>query len=413
MPRLTDSKIRLAIKQTVAAAKSRKLYDEDGLYLQMKPRGSDCGAWWRQRYVFEGREQLLSVGVYPTIGIAKARERGEQIRTQAANDINPSAARKDHKAAQRSASERTFKAITTEWLAKTGGARGWSADHRERVKRRFEVHFFPWLGSKDIATIDDEAILQCVHRVADAELIDTSRRAFAEIDALMRYARGRRYIKVNPIASVRAGEVLPVAKLKHHASLKDPEQVGQLLRAIDAYHGSFVVRSALQFLPLVFVRPGELQHAQWPEFSLDGDKPEWRIPAARMKMRELHVVPLSRQAVAILRELKPVTGADDKGFVFPQARNASRPISENTLNVALRSLGYTNEQQTAHGFRSTASTLLNEQGFNKDWIERQLAHGERDKSRDSYNAAQYLSERRRMMQAWADYLVRLKEGAVS
>jgi integrase len=199
---------------------------------------------------------------------------------------------------------------------------------------------------------------------------------------------------------------LPSVKVKHHAALKDPAQVGGLLRAIENYHGGFVVRCALRFSPLVFVRPGELQGAVWSEFDLEGA--EWRIPPERMKMREQHIVPLSTQAVAILRDLHAVSGPD--GYVFHQARNASRPISENTVNVALRACGYTKEQQTAHGFRSTASTLLNELGFNKDWIERQLAHGERDKSRDSYNSAQYLPQRRDMMQKWADHLDLLKAG---
>jgi len=291
-------------------------------------------------------------------------------------------------------------------LNRTGSARNWTADHRERVERRFVVHFYPWVGTKDIAAIEEDVILQCLHRIADRGLIDTARRAFSEIEALLRYAKGRRYIKVNPIAGIPADEILPERKLKHHASLKEPAQVGALMRAIDAYHGGFVVRSALRFAPLVFVRPGELRLARWEEFRLDGQNPEWRIPATRMKMGEQHIVPLSRQAIAILRELQPVTGPD--GLVFPQTRNASRPISENTLNVALQTLGYTHEQQTPHGFRSTASTLLNEQGWNRDAIERQLAHGPRDKVRGAYNSAEYLPERRKMMEAWADYLDGLK-----
>src|ERR1039458_2586320 len=203
--------------------------------------------------------------------------------------------------------------------------------------------------------------------------------------------------------------LLPTRKATHHAGIKDPVQLGALLRAIDTYHGGPVVRLALRLAPLVFVRPGELQGARWEEFHLEGSNPEWRIPAERMKSREQHIVPLSRQAIAILRELEPLTGPD--GYLFPQARNASRSISNMTLNAALRACGYTTEQQTAHGFRSTASTLLNEQGFPPDVIERQLAHGPRDKTRAAYNSAQYLPERRKMMQAWADYLDGLKVGA--
>jgi integrase len=196
---------------------------------------------------------------------------------------------------------------------------------------------------------------------------------------------------------------------RHHASITDPKRVGELLRAIAGFGGTLPVASALRLAALVFVRPGELRKAVWSEFELDGDEPLWRIPAERMKMREQHLVPLAKQAVAILRDLQPLTGPD--GYVFPSVRNASRPMSENTLNVALRRLGYDKHTMTAHGFRSMASTLLNEQQWHKDAIERQLAHGERDTVRGSYNFAEHLPERRKMMQAWADYLDGLRAGA--
>jgi integrase len=397
MPKLSDTKIRSAKPRE----KPYKLFDGDGLYLIV---GAGKARWWRQRYFWNAKEQTLSVGTYPEISLALARTRGAAIRKQAATGVDPSVDRQDQKIARLTAAERTYKTVTAEWLARTSKARGWTADHTERVARRLEVHFTPWLGHKDVATIDGDDVLRCLRRMEDRNLIDTARRALSENDLIFRYAKTRGYVKTNPIADLRGPDTLPAVKVKHHAALKDPAEVGALMRAIDAYHGGFVVRSALRFLPLVFTRPGELQNARWSEFDLDAA--EWRIPAERMKMREQHIVPLSRHAVEILRELHQVTGPD--GYVFPQARNASRPISENTLNVALRACGYTKEQQTAHGFRSTASTLLNEQGWNADAIERQLAHGERDKSRDSYNAAQYLPERRKMMQAWADYLDRLK-----
>ena len=196
---------------------------------------------------------------------------------------------------------------------------------------------------------------------------------------------------------------------RHHASITDPKQVGELLRAIDGFGGTFPVACALRLAPLLFVRPGELRRADWSEFDLNGTHPQWRIPARRMKMREQHIVPLAKQAVAILRELHPLTGPT--GFVFPSVRNASRPMSENTLNVALRRLGYDKNTMTAHGFRSLASSLLNEQQWHRDAIERQLSHGERDRIRAAYNHADYLPERRRMMQAWADYLETLRTGA--
>jgi integrase len=306
---------------------------------------------------------------------------------------------------RRSAAGRAFKTIALEWLEKTSTARKWTADHTERVRCRFETHFFPWLGHKDIQEVTDDAILACIRRIEDRNLLDTAHRALSEVDALCRFAKRRKYTKHNVVAEVRGPDTLPRVKVTHHAAIVDPAELAPRLRAIDAYPGAFAVRCALRFLPLVFVRPGELRWSTWSEFDFDGA--EWRIPAERIKMREYHIVPLSRQALEILTELRPLTG-DRTGYVFPQVRNPSRPISENTINVALRSIGYAKDQQTGHGFRRIASTLLNEQGFNPDAIERQLAHGDRDEIRGVYNAAQYLPERRKMMQEWADYLDGLK-----
>ena len=405
MPKLSDTKIR--------AAKPRlrpyKLFDQDGLYVLVTPAG---GRWWRQRYRWGGKEKLLSLGVYPEIELATARERSAEIRKQVANGIDPGAVRIERKVAQAAAGETTFKAITLEWIANMLKARGLSPDHIERTTRRFEVHLFPWIGHKAIASVTDDDVLACIRRIEGAKLIDTAHRALSQCDAMFRYAKARKHIKHNPIADIERGDTLPTIDVKHHAAIIEPAKVGALMRALDAYDGSFVVRSALKLAPLLFVRPGELRHAEWSEFNLDSKEPEWRIPAPKMKMREQHIVPLSRQAVAILRELQPMTGSDGRGYVFPSNRNASRPMSENTLNVALRACGYAKDQQTAHGFRTTASTLLNEQGWNKDAIERQLAHGERDKVRAAYNAAEYLHERRKMMQAYADYLDALKAGKV-
>jgi integrase len=399
MPKLSDT----ALKNAKPRAKPYKKYDVDGLYFLINPDGSK---WGRQRYFLDGKEKVLSVGVYPDVSLALAREKGTAIRKQAGAAVDPSADRKDKKIARLNAAERTYKAVAAEWLKQTAKARAWTPEHTERIERRIAVHFTPWLGTKDVATITEDDVMSCLRRMEDAELIDTARRALADADLIFRFAKKRNYVKANPVAELRGPDTLPAVKVKHHAALKDPQQVGGLLRAIDAYHGGFVVRSALRFLPLVFVRPGELQNAKWSEFDLEAEQPQWRIAAERMKMREQHIVPLSRQAVAILRELHQVTGPD--GYVFPQVRNASRPISENTINVALRACGYTKDQQTAHGFRSTASTLLNEEGWRADAIERQLAHGERDKSRGSYNFAEYMPERRKMMQAWADYLDKLR-----
>jgi integrase len=397
MPKLSDTRVRSA----KARAKPYKISDADGLYLIVRPDGR---RWWRVKYRWSGKEQTLSLGVYPDTSLATARKGCAAIRVQLAENINPGEQRREAKLAQISSAERTYKAIAVEWLSTTGDALQWTPAHRARIGRRREVHFDPWLGRKDIGDVTEQDIATRLDHLVRARLFDTARRARSENHQLFRFAKQRRLIAHNPVTELLGPGALPSAKVKHHAALKDPVQVGALLRAIDAYHGGAVVRSALQFLPHVFVRPGELQNAVWSEFDLDGA--EWRIPAARMKMGEHHIVPLSRQAIAILRELHVLTGP--QGYVFPQVRNASRPISENTLNASLRGLGFDKNQQTAHGFRSTASTLLNEQGFNPDAIERQLAHGERNKVRAAYNAAQHLPERRKMMQAWSDYLGGLK-----
>lgn len=404
MPKLSDAKIRA----TKPRQRPYKLFDTHGLYLLITPAG---GRWWRQRYRWGGKEKLLSLGTYPEVALTTARERSAEIRKQVANDIDPGAARIEQKVAMAAAGETTFKAIALQWIENMLKARGLSADHVERTTRRFEVHLFPWLGHKPIGSVTDDDVLKCIRRIEGAKLIDTAHRALSQCDAMFRFAKARKYIKHNPIADIERGDTLPTIDVKHHAAIIEPAKVGALMRALDAYDGSFVVRSALRIAPLLFVRPGELRHAEWQEFQLDGNEPEWRIPGPKMKMREQHIVPLSKQAVAILRELAPVTGADGVGYVFPSNRNASRPMSENTLNVALRACGYAKDQHTAHGFRTTASTLLNEQGWNRDAVERQLAHGERNKVRAAYNAAEYLPERRKMMQAWADYLDGLRAGS--
>jgi len=398
---LKDTKIRAAKPR----AKPYKLYDEDGLFLIVTPKG---GRWWRVRYYWQGREQLLSLGTYPEISLAAARERRDDVRTLVKQGTNPSVARQEQKAQERDARDQSYEAVALEWLGHTSKFRKWTEDHIERVKRRQEVHFIPWLGKKHVAQVTDDDVLACIKRISGRGLLDTAYRARAEVDAIFRYAKKWKMVKVNPVTDLRGADVLPKHKVQHHSAITDPAQFGMLLRALDTYPGGFTVRCALQFQALVFVRPGELRLATWSEFDLVNA--EWRIPAERMKMREHHVVPLSRQAVAVLRALQPLTGPD--GFVFPQVRNASRPISNNTLNAALRVLGYTKGQASAHGFRSTASTLLNESGdWRPDAIELQLAHRERDESRGAYNRASLMPERRKMMQAWADYLDELRTTA--
>ena len=272
------------------------------------------------------------------------------------------------------------------------------------ILHRLERDAFPWIGSRNIAEITAPQLLTVLRRIEHRGAVETAHRILQVCGQVFRYAVATGRAERDPSADLRGA--LPPSKAKHLASITDPARIGELLRAIDGYRGSFIVRCALRLSPLLFVRPGELRKAEWREFDLDAG--EWRIPAARMKARAPHVVPLARQSLEILRELEPLTGGGH--YVFPGNRSEKRPMSENTTTAALRRLGFEQGGMTAHGFRSMASTMLNEQGWNRDAIERQLAHAERDKVRAAYNYAQHLVERRKMMQAWADHLDALRAG---
>jgi integrase len=386
----------VAIRAAKPREKAYKLTDGDGLTLIVNPNGAK---WWRFRYRFAGREKMLSLGTYPEVSVKMARERRDSARKLVAEGIDPSAKRRAEKVAQSD----SFEAVAREWFAKFSTA--WATNHSSKVIRRLELDLFPWLGSRPIASITAPELLTCLRRIEARGALDTAHRAHQNCGQVFRYAIATGRAERDPSADLRGA--LPPVTGGHFASIKEPAKIGQLLRAIDGYQGTLIARCALRLAPLVFVRPGELRHAKWPEFDLDAA--EWRIPAARMKARVQHIVPLSRQAVAILRELYPLTGSD--GYLFPSVRTPQRPMSENTVNAALRRLGYTSDDMTAHGFRSIASTLLNEQGWNRDAIERQLAHGERDPVRAAYNYAEHLPERQRMMQAWSDFLDGLRTGA--
>jgi integrase len=402
MPKLSDTKIR----SSKPRSKPYKLYDTDGLFIIVNPNGSK---WWRQRYRFAGREQLLSLGVYDTISLADAREKGAEIRKQVAKEIDPSANRKARSAALIDARANTLKAVALAWHAKFKPQ--WTAHHAHRVLQRIEDNVFPWLGAKAIRDVTSADILACIDRMAQREAYDTARRVLQILKKIFKWAIGRGLIAASPAAHIEPKEQLPSVDVTHRAAITDPTQLGALMRAMDSYQGGFVVKCALNLIALTFVRPGELRHAEWPEFDLDGKDATWRIPASKMKMGgEDHIVPLSKQAVGLLREIQPLTGADGRGYVFPGTRNSSRPLSDNTLNAALRTMGFSQEQHSSHGFRRTASTLLNLQQWNKDAIELQLAHMPRDKVRATYNGADHLPLRRKMMQAWADYLDGLRAG---
>jgi integrase len=379
--------------------KPRKLADERGLYLLI----NQVGKYWRFDYRFNNKRKTLALGVYPDVSLALARERRDAARMQLANGIDPGENRKAQKAAAQGRAANSFEAVAREWFAKFSP--NWVDSHASKIFLRLQNDVFPWLGERPIAEIAAPEILTCLRRVEQRGAVETAHRVLQNCGQVFRYAVATGRALRDPCGDLRGA--LPPVKQRHHPSITDPAEIGKLLRTISGYQGSFVTKCALQLAPLVFVRPGELRKAEWEEIDLD--QAEWRIPGAKMKMREVHIVPLATQVVTILRDLKKLTGTGR--YLFPGARTNDRPMSENTINAALRRLDYGSDELTGHGFRSMASTLLNEQGWHRDAIERQLAHGERNSVRAAYNYAEHLPERRRMMQAWADFLMGLADGA--
>ncbi len=388
------------VKNAKPKDKSYKMADERGLYLLVNPNGSKL---WKMKYRYVGREKKLSFGSYPDVSLAQAREMRDDARSKLAKDIDPGVLKNSLKRSKQIAAENSFEIIAREWHAKFTPK--WTKEHGERILIRLEQNIFPWVGKRPIIEITAPELFSALRRVEARGAIETAHRISQVCGQVFRYAIVTGRAERDPSADLR-GALAPV-KQKHHASITDPLKVGKLLQAINAYEGFFVTKCALQLAPLFFVRPGELRHAEWSEFDLE--KAEWRIPAEKMKMREQHIVPLSTQAITLLQELKAFTGHSK--YVFPSVRSSKRPMSENTVLGALRRLGYTTDEMTGHGFRSMASTLLNEQGWNRDAIERQLAHAERNNIRAAYNYAEYLPERRKMMQHWANYLDALANGA--
>lgn len=393
---LTDKEISNA-KPT---PKAKRLFDGGGLYLEVAPSG---GKWWRFKYRFGGKEKRISLGVYPDVGLKDARARRGDARKLLADGIDPGAHRKATKAMQAERASNSFEAVAREWFVKNSAE--WVESHSDKIIRRLERDVFPWIGGRPIHEITAKELLTVLRRIEDRGAIETAHRAHQNCGQVFRYAVVTGRAERDPSGDLR-GALTPW-KPKHYVTLTDPKAIGDLLRAIDGYHGNFITKCALRLAPLLFVRPGELRRAEWSEINLD--KGEWRIPAEKMKARVKHIVPLSPQAVSILRELHPLT--ERAQWVFPGVRTNDEPMSENTINAALRRLGYGKEEMTGHGFRGMASTILHEQGWLTDVIERQLAHSERNSVKAAYNHAEHLPERRRMMQAWADYLDGLKAGA--
>ena len=394
--KLTDTKIKNAKPQE----RPYKLFDGGGLYLLIARQADGTASrWWRLKYRFRGREKVLALGVYPAIGLKAARAAAAVARKALLCGVDPSV----EKASAKLVQSDTFKAVAEEWLGMQ--AKKLATVTLSKARWMLETFTYPRLGDKLINEIKAPEMLAALRAIESKGHHETATRTKQRVGQVMRYAIATGRAERDITADLR-GALAPVPT-KNRAAITDPSRVGELLRAVDGYQGEPATAAALKLAPLTFVRPGELRGAEWREFDLEAA--EWRIPPERMKMGEAHIVPLSRQAIEILTGLRATS--HKTRFLFPSLRTRDRPMSENTLNAALRRLGYTAEQMTAHGFRAMASTLLNEQGFPPDVIELQRAHAERNKVRAAYNRATRLPERRKMMQAWADYLDALRAGA--
>jgi integrase len=384
---LSDAKVRNAKPR----AKPYKIADGEGLFLLVTPAGSK---YWRLKYFFARKERLLALGVYPEIMLSDARERRFQARKILAAGNDPSETKKEAKRQVSLKTANSFEIVAREWLEKRNHE--WAPITAEATRGRLERYILPKLGQRPIADISAPEVLTMLRSVEQRGALDTTQRVMRICGQVFMYAIATGRAERNPVPDLRGALKTPV--VQHRAFLKESE-LPLYLKRLEAYDGHPQTRLALRFLLLTFVRTNELRGAQWTE--IEWDKAEWRIPAERTKMKELHIVPLSGQAIAVLRELQKLSG--NRQYVFPNQHNPATFMSENTMLYALYRMGY-HSRTTGHGFRSTASTILNEHDFRADVIERQLAHTERNAVRAAYNHAQYLPERRKMMQWWADYL---------
>jgi integrase len=380
--------------------KPYKLSDEKGLHILINQNGSK---YFRLKYRFAGKEKTLALGVYPETTLKQAREKRDVARKQIADGIDPNENKKAVKESKAESAANSFEIVAREWGAKK--VNDWD-DKNNRAKRMLERNIFPWLGNKPITDILPKDILTCLRRVEDRGTIETAHRTLQICGQVFRYAVATSRVDRDITPDLRGA--LPPAKGEHFAAITEPKQVAELLRAIDSYQGSLSAISALKIAPMVFVRPGELRAAEWKH--IDFDAREWRYFVTKTKTE--HIVPLSIQAIAILQELQPLTGHGRFIFASERTPRGDRCMSENTLNAALKRLGYGKDVMTAHGFRAMARTILDEVlGFRPDFIEHQLAHAVRDANGRAYNRTSHLAERHKMMQSWADYLDALKSSA--
>lgn len=384
------------VKTRKGNGKVQKHADGGGLFLYITPEGKKS---WRLGYRFMGKQKLLVIGPYPSISLKEARERREEAKKLLVDNIDPSTAKQEAKRVAASAAKNSFQVIALEWLEKY--SINWTPAYKNHILRRLEKYIFPALGKRPIKSINAPELLEALQRAENKGAGFMAHMALNECGRIFRYAIVTARAERDIAADLR-GALTPMSYNRHFAAVTESKEVGKLLLALDAYKGTFTLRCALRLSPLVFVRPGELARAEWKE--IDFETNEWRIPAERMKMRQMHIVPLARQAVEILQEAHKLSGQGR--YVFPARGRVEddKPINRISLVRALRLIGYSKEEMTQHGFRAMASTLLNEHGYNRDWIERQLAHGDRNGIRAAYNYAEYMPERRKMMQDWADML---------
>ena len=380
-------------------AKTQRLFDGAGLYLEVSPKG---GKWWRLKYRYAGKEKRISLGVYPDVTLKEARDRRYQARKLLDDYIDPSEHRQSILARIRTSAANTFEVVAREWFAQHEPT--WAKSHSSKIIRRLEKDIIPWVGRKPIDGITPPQLLEVVRRIEGRGVLETAHRALATCGQVFRYAVATGRAERDVCADLRGA--LPPIKRKHFAAVTEPDEAAALLRQLHGYAGSVIVRCALQIAPLVFVRPGELRQAKWQD--IDPEAAEWRFVVS--KTDTPHIVPLARQTLEILREIEPLTG--EGTYVFPSARNTKgdRAMSDNAILAAMRGMGISKDDMSGHGFRAMARTMLDEVlGYRPDLIEHQLAHQVRDPNGRAYNRTKHLAERREMMQDWADYLDRLRE----
>jgi integrase len=396
---LTD----LQVKKAKPKEKNYKLSDGGGLYLLITPSG---GKLWRFDYSFDGKRKTLFLKSYPERTLSDVRKDREDARSLLANGVDPGAILKAQKVQvhlQAEHGENTFEKVAREWFSKNEPV--WSDAHIKTIQSRLVREVYPIIGSRPIADITRGEVIALIRRVEARGVIETADRIKIYCGQIFRYALNLELIPHNPITDMR--DILTKRVAGHHAAITDPKKLAGLMRAIDEFDGSFVVKCALKIAPLVFVRPSELRHMEWTE--IDFDTEQWNIPAEKMKMKVNHLVPLSKQVIAVLKELHPLTGSGK--YAFPNGRTTDRPMSEVAILAALRRMGYSKEEMTPHGFRATARTILDEVlQVRPDFIEHQLAHTVKDPNGRAYNRTAHLAERKKMMQLWADYLDTLKSG---